>query len=343
MLPPNLDKNDDRDLAEELDLSSTQETVFSSFAPDSDPVSSETLSEINLGDSVENSLAESVEVETDDVEASDDEEKAEDKPKKKKASKLLLALGALGITFGGAGGYAYYQQMQMTSVKAPVVAKSEPEKMAGPAPTLETPAPQSQPVMPGPSLEVAPAVPVTVSPTFPNTNDPLAQGQATATPPLVQPSLPGTSVVPPANDPLTSMQPAPAAPVVPVTAPTVEAPKVEAPKVEAPKVEAPKVEAPKVEAPKVEAPKVEDVKVEDVKVEKPKKNVQSFEVGSEPAPVKKVVVKRKPKAVTKDMPGAEYQNPTKALQAPVQQEKHPSQEMINPKGTESYHGYEKLF
>ena len=330
MLPPNLDKNDDRDLAEELDLSSTQETVFSSFAPDPDPAISESLTEIDQSDSVEDSLAESVDVETDDVEVSDDEEQAEDKPKKKKASKLLLALGALGITFGGAGGYVYYQQMQMASVKAPVVAKSEPEKMAGPAPSLEAPAPQSQPAMPAPSLEVAP---VTVSPTLPNTNDPLGQGQTTATPPLVQPSLPGTSVVPPANDPLTSMQPAPAAPVVPVTAPKVEAPKVEAPKVEAPKVEAPTVEAPKVEAPKVE----------DVKVEKPKKNVQSFEVGAEPAPVKKVVVKRKPKPVTKDMPGAEYQNPTKALQAPVQQEKHPSQEMINPKGTESYHGYEKLF
>ncbi len=338
MLPPNLDKNDDRDLAEELDLSSTQETVFSSFAPDPDPTSSESLTEIDLNDSVEDSLAESVDVETDDVDVSDDEEQVEDKPKKKKTSKLLLALGALGITFGGAGGYAYYQQMQMSSVKSPVVAKSEPEKMAGPAPSLEAPAPQSQPVMPAPSLEVAPAVPVTVSPTLPNTNDPLGQGQTTATPPLVQPSLPGTSVVPPANDPLTSMQPAPAAPVAPVTAPTVEAPKVEAPKVETPKVEAPKVEAPKVETPKVEAPKVEDVKVE-----KPKKNVQNFEVGSEPTPVKKVVVKRKPKPVTKDMPGAEYQNPTKALQAPVQQEKHPSQEMINPKGTESYHGYEKLF
>ena len=342
MLPPNLDKNDDRDLAEELDLSATQETVFSSFAPDPGPTSSESLSEIDLGDSVDDSLAESVEVETDDVEASDDEEQAEDKPKKKKASKLLLALGALGITFGGAGGYAYYQQMQMTSVKAPVVAKSEPEKMAGPAPSLEAPAPQSQPVMPAPSLEVAPAVPVTVSPTLPNTNDPLGQGQTTATPPLVQPSMPGTSVVPPANDPLTSMQPAPAAPMAPVTTP-VTAPTVEAPKVEAPKVEEPKVEAPKVEVPKVETPKVEAPKVEDVKVEKPKKNVQSFEVGSEPAPVKKVVVKRKPKPVTKDMPGAEYQNPTNALQAPVQQEKHPSQEMINPKGTESYHGYEKLF
>ena len=332
MLPPNLDKNDDRDLAEELDLSSTQETVFSSFAPDPDPVSSESLTEIDLSDSVEDSLAESVDVETDDVEVSDDEEQAEDKPKKKKTNKLLLALGALGITFGGAGGYAYYQQMQMASVKAPVVAKSEPEKMAGPAPSLEAPAPQSQPAMPAPSLEVAPAVPVTVSPTLPNTNDPLGQGQTTATPPLVQPSLPGTSVVPPANDPLTSMQPAPAAQVASVTTPMV------APTVEAPKVEAPKVEAPKVEAPKVEAPKVEDAKVE-----KPKKNVQSFEVGAEPAPVKKVVVKRKPKPVTKDMPGAEYQNPTKALQAPVQQEKHPSQEMINPKGTESYHGYEKLF
>ena len=195
MLPPNLDKNDDRDLAEELDLSSTQETVFSSFAPDPDPASSESLTEIDLSDSVEDSLAESVDVETDGVEVSD-EEQAEDKPKKKKASKLLLALGALGITFGGAGGYAYYQQMQMASVKAPVVAKSEPEKMAGPAPSLEAPAPQSQPAMPAPSLEVAPAVPVTVSPTLPNTNDPLGQGQTTATPPLVQPSLPGTSVVP---------------------------------------------------------------------------------------------------------------------------------------------------
>ena len=342
MLPPNLDKNDDRGLAEELDLSSTQETVFSSFAPDPDPASSESLTEIDLSDSVEGSLAESVDVEADDAEVSADEEQADDKPKKKKSSKLLLALGALGITFGGAGGYAYYQQMQMASVKAPVVAKSEPEKMAGPAPSLEAPAPQSQPAMPAPSLEVAPAVPMTVSPTLPNTNDPLGQGQMTATTPVVQPSLPGASVVPPANDPLTSMQPAPVAPVAPVTTPTV-APTVEAPKVEAPTVEAPKVEAPKVEAPKVEAPKAEAPKVEDVKVEQPKKNVQNFEISSEPAPVKKVVVKRKPKPVTKSMPGAEYQNPTKALQAPVQQEKHPSQEMINPKGTESYHGYEKLF
>ena len=74
MLPPNLDKNDDRDLSEELYLSSTQETVFSSFAPDPDPASSESLTEIDLSDSVEDSLAESVDVETDGVEVSDDEE-----------------------------------------------------------------------------------------------------------------------------------------------------------------------------------------------------------------------------------------------------------------------------